>query len=123
MKENPRSFSNKHNSKLDIFESGVQKYQAFVFFKSNGEVYASSEDIHELDVDVLINYFMTNEAMLVSRYKMVKSKQNRSNLFLFGLLIVMGLVALCLSNFDWKLILMMLPIISIIGFRTFFYKK
>jgi hypothetical protein len=54
---------------------------------------------------------------------MVKSGMNKTNIVLYGLLLIMCIYGFYLSHFDWKLALMFSPVLVIMGYRTFLNRK
>ena len=117
MKKSSKILKKASGSKLEIISADGDRNYTYILYKK-GDAFLSIRDIHEDQLDDLVDTFENNEDELTTLYRAKKASDQKPEYILIGILFLIAIYSIYRSNFDFKLILLIVPVVIVITYRT-----
>ena len=117
--EDLRVYRNDAGAKIEIFHSGKMGYLSLVYFDSNGKSYVSRRSLPENRLDDLIDTFHNDEVSLIRDFDLEFSGGKKGDFLALGMLVFIVCFSIVKSDFDLKLIVLVIPVSLIIIYQWF----
>lgn len=112
-------YSNDEGARLELFESGQDGKYSYVYFDKLGKSYVSKESIPQSKVDLLVQSFYADGRDFLMVNNLTRSTPLSSNLLGLVLLIIIVGSSFVLSRYDYKLLMLAIPVSLIIIYNWF----